>query len=422
MDGFDSQSGMPPQAEITGKYLCPGESLPIDRSLHLARLAAGYDGCRDCEHRCKTGTLPKQVVKGLGTRSEGFEKQTFAPNRGVYLNELTRPIMVNIVEHAVEMLEESKVQSPESREEKTTLDSGLSTLVTSPRILVAHDWRPSSPDLVIGVVAALRRWGCEIVDLGLISRSCFDFAMGQFHADLGLYVTGGNEPEKVNGLDIIGSTGIEWGHPGRLSELQNRLDQPANRSRRQAGNYQAIPVQEMYESQSATQFVGINSLRIALACGEPMTMQILGSSLLDQGCEVQFMNCNFSAPDFRKQIEQFRNAMRDSHVDVGFLIRPNGQSTLVFDERAKQLTTAALLNLLSSQGSSRHILKPTQSVEELLIQMKQASGAIATDNAGRFWFTDHNPKCDTMNVVSRILKAMMNTDWPLSAMGKESKV
>ena len=35
---------------------------------------------------------------------------------------------------------------------------------------------------------------------------------------------------------------------------------------------------------------------------------------------------------------------------------------------------------------------------------------------------DHNPECDSMNVVSRVLKSMMNTDWPLSAMGKESRV
>lgn len=415
MDGFDSQFGAPAQYEKSEGFLCPGESLPINRSLHLARLAAGYDACRNCVHRCETSTLPKQVVKGLWTRAEGFEKRTYVLNRGIYLNELTRPIMVNIVEHVLEL-------SGETRVETTLHTAQPSTFNVAPRILVAHDWRPSSPDLVVGVVSALRRWGCEIVDLGQVSRSCFDFAMGQFHADLGLYVTGGNEPENVNGLDIIDSTGIEWSQPGRLTELQNRIDQPANRPHRRAGNYQAIPVMEMYESQAASQFVGINSLKIALTCGELQTMQILGSSLLDQGCEVQFLNCNFSEPDFRKQTEQFRNTMRDCHVDVGFLIRPNGQSTFAFDERAKQLSTTSLLNLLSSPSSARHILEPMQSVEELLLQTRQPSGSIATDGTGRFWLADHNPECDSIIVVSRILKAMMNTDWPLSAMGKESRV
>ncbi len=415
MDGFDSNFGIPAQDESSREFLCPGESLAINRSLHLARLASGYDTCRTCDHRCDTGTLPMQVVKGLETRLENQRKNTSAPLRGVYLNELTRPVMVHTVEHILELMEESRIQRSDLNDQRSTINA-------SPRILVAHDWRPSSPDLVIGVVSALRRWGCEIVDLGQISRGCFDFVIEKFHADLGLFVTGGNEPEKVNGLDIIDCDGIEWSHPGRLTKLQNRLDQPSNRSHRQAGNYQAIPVQEMYESQAVSQFVGINSLKIALACGEPMTMQILGSSLLDQGCEVQFMNCNFSEPDFRKQIEQFRNAIRDSHVDVGFLIRPNGQSTFVFDERAKEMKTAALLNLVSPQDGSRHILEPTQSVEEFLIQVKKSSVPIATDGEGRFWIVDTNPECDAMNVVSRILKAMMNTNWPLSAMGKESMV
>src|SRR5690606_32463134 len=56
-------------------FLCPGESHPIDRAIHLARLAAYYPACRECSARHETDGL---TALQLRARSE-VERQ---PARG----------------------------------------------------------------------------------------------------------------------------------------------------------------------------------------------------------------------------------------------------------------------------------------------------------------------------------------------------
>ena len=82
-------------ADAPVPYVCPGEAHSISRSVHYARLAAYYPACRQCLHRHDAGHLAPVVARGV-ERTTGPSRQSslIRPEgiRGVYLNEMTRPL------------------------------------------------------------------------------------------------------------------------------------------------------------------------------------------------------------------------------------------------------------------------------------------------------------------------------------------
>lgn len=406
MEAHDSES----------MYYCPGETLPITKSLHLARLARGFSACADCIHRCETATLPKEVVDKLESNRNRLQvgildQRLFEGEnlRGIYLNELNRSRVEHITEHV------------------------LSTLCRNarygfrPKIIVAHDWRPSSPDLVIGVVSALRRWGCDIVDMGQTNRPCFDMAMATFPADLGMFVTGGIEAEKFNGIDILSSNGMEWCAPGHLSEIIANLHVPASRAQRSSGDFQTISLIEEYEGVLAEQFPQVDSLRVSLACCEPLTLQILGALLLKHGCEVNFHELNTAESKFNRQVEKFRYEVRDAHVDIGLLIRPDSRAVSFIDERGKRVPQRAIMSLLASElqieileSDGDH--QPSSTAEASFTKFQNSNAEFMSDRAERYWFKSRLPQSDAIHAVGAVLNVLSKFQTPLSVLSRAHMV
>src|SRR5690606_20363517 len=144
-------------------YICPGEVHPISRSVHLSRLAAFYPGCRDCPLRCDTGHLPPQTLERLQrteTRVERPSLSTAEGVRGIYLNELTRTKSAAIASALAALLWED---APLMARGEPAGEEPAGRRVR-PSVVVGYDERPFSPDLFAGVLSALRRMGCQVVD------------------------------------------------------------------------------------------------------------------------------------------------------------------------------------------------------------------------------------------------------------------
>ncbi|HUG91582.1 MAG TPA: hypothetical protein VML55_12140, partial [Planctomycetaceae bacterium] len=74
-------------------YICPGDTHPISRSVHLSRLAAFYPKCRDCALRHETGQLPQQTLVRIHSTERRVQRKSLLTAeglRGVYLNEIDR--------------------------------------------------------------------------------------------------------------------------------------------------------------------------------------------------------------------------------------------------------------------------------------------------------------------------------------------
>ena len=401
------------KSQIAQQFHCPGDPQEISRSVHLARLAAGFENCRDCIHNAETGSLPKSVVRKALTQTSIPQRSLIAADgiRGVYLNELTREKLARIVESVLDLNSATLLKDhPESR----------------PRVLVGSDWRGSSPDLSIGVVNTLRRWGCDTADLGIVSQPCFEFALDQFRADFGLFVTGGVHPEKINGLSIYDGQSIPWCKPGRLAELEETMLRIPNRFARTTGRYQSVSIHEIYLAKISMLFPEECELKVGLSCGDPISNSILKSTLQETGCEVQQIANNFSESQLQPQLTQFRYAVRERHVDLGVFIRPDGQSIYLFDERGKEISSTQVVGLCCDNEIAKEMsLTATrkQPLEELLRHQQSEQIPIVADHAGRYWQLNQVPRCDAITVTAKVINKLQKSEWPLSALaGKTSSV
>jgi hypothetical protein len=319
-------------------YHCPGEPQPVSRSVHLARIAAGYDACRHCPQRDQTGSLPRRIARHPRHSSQRTPADWISSEgiRGVYLNELTRERMARLAGHILNLAQAEQLASHASPER------GRGRL----RVLVGQDVRSSSPDLSIGIVATLRQWGCDTADLARVSRGCFDFAMRRLRPDLGLYVTGGLHPSNWNGLDVIGPDGAEWRHPGELTRLAERSEDEPARIRRTQGMYQPVSIHEEYEAALTEQLHAIRPLRLAIACADPLTLATLHTLLERTPCSVWFVAARTS-PDAEAG-RQLADAMRERHADAGFFIGSDGRTCLLVDERGEPFSIAQTVQLLTT--------------------------------------------------------------------------
>lgn len=359
--------------------------------------------------------------------------------RGLYHNELTRPGIVDIVERILEramLARFSAVLANGSHMHNDRANRACDPVQQRAplRVVTGYDWRFSSPDLAVGVIEVLRRAGCETLDVGQTSRSCFDFSLARIPVDLGLFVTGGVAGETWNGLDVLDGDGSEWGAPGKLEEVWQSRTFPVSRWNRSSGTYRALSATVHYEQELAREFQLVGPLKVALACVEPAALQFLGHQLLNAGCEVRFLNWNDRGDQDLKRWDDFRTEIRQSHVDVGFWIGGDGQTILVFDERGRLLPPDVTLALTS--GSTTEAYHDSHTVEQthrkqgrFRLSAKHEEDAphadagqlphAITDHLGRYWYAERTPHCDAAHVVTGILNALSLSNWPLSGLAKQ---
>lgn len=72
------------------------------------------------------------------------------------------------------------------------------------RVVVGHDPRASSAELVAAVKAGLVRSGMEVLDIGLCGTEEMYYATDYFEADGGIEVTASHNPMDYNGMKLVG--------------------------------------------------------------------------------------------------------------------------------------------------------------------------------------------------------------------------
>lgn len=401
-------------------YLCPGESQPISRSLHLARLAAGHPGCQSCRLRHDTDGLPRHVIARARSRFKRRQPPLITEQgiRGQSINQITRESIGTLAQQILELLSTDRIQAFDR-----PARGGL-------KILTGYDSRPYSPELAIGVVAALRQWGCDVADLGLASRPMFDAALDRLRPDAGLFLTGGNAPHAWNGLDVIDHTGQPWCFPGRLQELQEMLSSPRSRTARSAGHYEAIKRSTDYQGGLSHHFHAIRPLRLVIGCPCPVVRSLLKNELEQTSCSVLFSSINASTDRSENPVVEI---LCERRLDIGFLIGPDGRSCRVYDEGGHEFTVQEVLHLLrqlapDSPGPA-WIVQAASPVEEEtrdgiwltgteadLIQAQRGQRIpLAADQEFRVWFLEESPACDAIQTVARILEVLSLSDRPASA-------
>jgi phosphomannomutase/phosphoglucomutase len=72
----------------------------------------------------------------------------------------------------------------------------------TPTVAVGHDNRPSSPDLVNGLIEGLNASGVDVIDLGTTSTPMVYWSEKMLETDGGIQITGSHNPPEYNGIKM----------------------------------------------------------------------------------------------------------------------------------------------------------------------------------------------------------------------------
>jgi hypothetical protein len=218
-------------------FLCPGQSQPVTRAVHLARLNAAWSVCDDCEWRHHSEGLATSTIEQTERirehRADGLRRTEFGI-RGPYINALTRNVAADFarifcgcfadsevfgINRSADLRSEEEVQRRTSAmvlASRHSTESGILelSLMTArllneiPPIAIGYDSRSSSPDLFAGTLDAVREFGIPVFDIGrCTSASLQAFIRSEDSCCGSLLVTGSGMPASWNGLDAMDAEG-----------------------------------------------------------------------------------------------------------------------------------------------------------------------------------------------------------------------
>jgi phosphomannomutase len=442
------------------RYTCPGEMHSISRAVHLSRLAAFYPKCRECAHRHETGQLPQPPVEETDStqpRREARSLFTLEGVRGVYLNELTRHKAAELASAFASLLWESIPLS--GRGDLRDANSKRPARRVGPVVVVGFDERPSSPDLVTGVAAALRRMSCQIVDIGFTTVPCFRFAAAHLQAAGGILISGhGGEPAWT-GLDFVGKGARPLSAAGRrlasaddaeasarvlsLDDLSERLARRVARPLRHGGTQRMFPVSVPYLAGLWKHFHALRPLKVAVGCPVRLVRRTLDTLFEKLPVALQWVEIPQRARDVLRNddadVARLREAVLSQAADFGLLIDDDGINVAVLDERGQLLEPSELLCLIADvllteqpngavvlDNAARERLQPlvasmgarcwlggwTQS--DLWQTLRSETVICGGGASGRVWLRDTSPTADAILTLAKVLHSLSRDDAPLS--------
>lgn len=447
------------------RYVCPGERHSISRAVHLSRLAAGFPKCRECPHRVETGQilvpLP-QVADNDAPAGSQRSLFTLEGVRGVYLNELSRQKAADYAAAFASLLWDAIPLA--GRNDLRDANSKRPSRRNGPVVVVGFDERPSSPDLVTGVAASLRRMSCQVVDIGQTSVPCFRFAVAHLQAAGGIMITGHGCEPSWTGLDFVGKHGRPVSAAGRrmtepqgpvsasldvsarvlsLDDVLERFESGANRPSRHGGSQRIFQASVPYLAGLWKHFHALRPLRVAIACPVRRVRETLGTLFEKLPVTLHW----FEIPQRVRQwsdetdadILRGQEAVLSQHADFGFLIDDDGANVAVLDELGQLVSPGDLLCLIAEamrheqphgavviDNANRSQLQPrlaaasircwlggwTQS--DIWQALRSDAALCGGGSTGRIWIRDTVPTTDAILTLAVLLQAHSRNDSTLS--------
>ncbi|MGQ0634853.1 MAG: hypothetical protein ACT4QC_09600 [Planctomycetaceae bacterium] len=482
-------------------YRCPGEEYSIPHAVHVARMAANYPGCATCLYRNgprddlplndSAPVVSASPLAGSLVASEGL--------RGKYLNALDRhqasragaafaaclwndwatsalderrrPAIaiaqqtaapaesVSVISDGVLKKVSGTLRTREPPPEPASSQSSRHLFQPEGRlhVVLAHDERPFSPDLAVGVAAGLRQMGCHVVDLGLSTRPEFWFAVRHLGAAGGVQITGTGCDPSWTGLDFVRRDAQPCSRGTGLDRIARAFIDGATRPSRRTGGQQLLPLRPVYEARFKNYFHALRPLRFALACPNRLLREQIG----------RLVERLPARPHLVETPVRARNLLADDDPDVarvaatvpaisahfGLLIDDDAQACVVFDESGRRVDPLRLLEMFAvcesaarPQGPAGHVVfegrpvlspplqggalrgrtAPGSAFEgrqipiadatlEGMWQAMQSPGALCgAGQSGRFWFIEEHAVCDALLTLFKLLQLLSQSDAALS--------
>ncbi len=420
-----------PTTEPTTKYQCPGERGFISESVHLARLSAFYPACRECIHRHSTGQIPLKTVEHLKETESRIERDSLLTDegvRGIYLNELTRE---RAAAYAAALASLLWRDTPLAARRDLRTPIGAASVRLGPGVVVGFDERPSSPDIAVGVVRALRTMSCRVIDVGQVTRPGFSFAVSHMQAGAGIYVTGAGCAPVCSGLDFEHRGAVPISAGAALTAIEQLAQRPNPRPSRQAGQLRAFHAAIPYEASLWKHFHALRPLKVVCGCSSELVSDLLSRIFEKLPGEIFLTKLPVRQRNLPRAADAdvaiLADEVRLHRGHLGLLIDDDCQTCYALDERGELIDPLTVTRLLLRFAQLQHPSEPVAVASTMAETFPEAidggataesmSRSMTAENAtfgggesGRYWFRESVPVCDAILTLARLLQLLSRSD------------
>jgi phosphomannomutase/phosphoglucomutase len=178
------------------------------------------------------------------------------------------------------------------------------------RVCIAHDGRPSGPELLEGLAQGLSVCGIDVIDLGATPAPIAWFAAHRMQQAGAVVVTGGNRPEAINGLEIV-FDGLWLGREERRTLLDRIRNQEFATG---AGERTTGDEAETYRNQLTADHRLQRPLRVVVDCGNAVNGAV--AQPLFESLEVDIIPLNADAETRADQVAAFDSPQRQQDLKL----------------------------------------------------------------------------------------------------------
>lgn len=420
-------------------YLCPGEELPINRAVHLARLRSCYKKCKACPHRLEAESFSVHTQKqlkdwwsrqeekaehlqdGFGNQSPNkFTVQTGAALARTYATILWRRKFEHTCRNGNEEFQ------------------SISNL--GPAIVMGHDLSERSLEMMRESVLRVREQGCQIIDIAGVTPACMKFAVEHLKADGGIHVVSRQGNGFGVGIDLYDWRAVPLSSES-LYEVQAHLHQSqTTRYSRSDGGLIPYPIKKKYLESLGKHFQNIRPTRVWLNTTNALVIDSLQEIFQELPLQLVISPRQYRCEPGEmlniKQLHNFQNHFMEEDCDLGLILDRQGQSCHFLDSNFREIPASEMIRLFyeqikrnsSSFSESTPLIllgeelrteatrwntvpeeafRYRQSLREYFTRgMTTAKTALGYDAMNRYWFYESSPICDGIITLGKALQTI----------------
>jgi len=320
-------------------------------------------------------------------------------------------------------------------------------------VVVGHDMRKSSPDLVAALKQGIRDYGAHVIDVGLVDTPFIYFAINYLGCCGGIMTTASHNPENYNGFKISKIHAKPVGMSTGLDDIRRHAAM-ADRDKvtPRHGREESRDLWEAYR-EHVLSFLhpslrdGTKKLKVVVDASNGMAGTMLPKLFGDvKGLKLTKLNFDNSSGEFvhepnplvEENLEQVREKVRSTKANLGFCFDGDGDRCVVIDEKANiigcdHLTAWMAVDQLKKYPGSAVIydLRSTKALPEMIeaaggraiksrvghVFMKQRMAEeraiIGGELSGHFYFRDNFNTDSGAIAFAAVLSALVEAGKPL---------
>jgi len=321
---------------------------------------------------------------------------------------------------------------------------------TGSAVVVGHDMRPSSPELVAAFADGAASQGADVVEIGLASTDQLYFASG--HLDLpGAMFTASHNPARYNGIKLCRAGAVPVGADSGLAEVRRLAEDgvPAHDGAAGAVRTQDVLADYAAYLRDLVDLSGIRPLKVVVDAANGMGGHTVPTVLADLPVELvpMYFELDGTFPNHEANpldpanLVDLQERVRAEGADIGLAFDGDADRCFVVDERGEPVSPSAVTAMVALRELAKepgatviHNLITSRAVPELVTEhggvpvrtrvghsyikaeMARTGAIFGGEHSAHYYFRDFWRADTGMLAALHVLSALGEQERPLSAL------